>query len=107
MAHVLPTSLVQASLTKAIAKNARLCQECGKPPVPFEETSISRGRSFGIGCPDRHSLIHGESGHLTPGDAREYYAALVRSIGPMIEAWNDKQEIIRNSQMFPGQRRDA
>lgn len=105
MAHAIASGLLEAAIKRSVAKDARFCQECGKAPVPYSLDRTYVSRAFGLGCPDRHSIMESslEISPLTLGPV-DYHAAVIGSIGPMIQAWNDEQERIRNQQMFPGKR---
>lgn len=104
MAFVAPTNLMRVNISARIRKDAQQCIECGKSPVPFEaDMPDYRGKRFGMGCPDRHSLVQAEAITIEPGgDLAEYYRSMIGSIGPMIDAWNDQQQEKRTASMFPG-----
>lgn len=104
MAYAFSTTLQKASISRSIKKGAKPCQECGQEPVPLEvDLPDYMGKRFGMGCPDGHGRILAEAVQTwVDGDMAAYYRAMLDSINPMIDAWNDQQEEKRLAKAFPG-----
>lgn len=110
MAYALAQETIRRSWLKLTGKlegDARLCQTCGSRPS-FQLGDLPNyqlGDQIRLTCEQEHSPVEKVVHVLVADELTQRYAARYDTAKDMVQEWNDKQEEIRNQQMFPGVKR--
>jgi hypothetical protein len=107
MAYALLDSTIRRAWAKSAGKlegDLRLCQTCGQKAI-FLLTDLpgyEMGDHIRVTCNQHHTPVDKSIRVLISDNIAQRYTARFETAKAMVQEWNDKQEEIRNLQMFPG-----